>query len=215
MSYESQSRLVGGEMKTAVISCAFLLGCIAAGCDSGSEVESTEEAPETTQASEHTQWQASGTFPVPVYGITCRLTAGTVYTSASNGADDDTLTVEVASDGSAVMHLRVVGGEGEELVADHISMARGKKNESFRHAVSDSQWPITWGDGLGNQGTVLDGTLCFSDRLTEGEGVNAEFSLILETADGEHHTVGGTFALSSGIVTQDGVPQTGVNVDLQ
>ena len=94
-------------------------------------------------------------------------------------------------------------------------MERGKKNESFRHAASDPLTPVNWGDGLTLQGTALDGSLCFSDRLSTGEEVDAQFSLILATADGLHHTVGGSFSVAPGVVSDDGIPETDVDVDLK
>ncbi|MEC9071785.1 MAG: hypothetical protein VX938_05365, partial [Myxococcota bacterium] len=121
----------------------------------------------------------------------------------------------LASDGSAVVHIRVHSAAGQVLVAENLSMTRGKKNESFRQAESDPLSPITWGSSLASEGAVVDGTLCFSDRLEQGEGRAAEFSLIVQTSDGAHHAIGGSFQVSDGVVTDSGIPETAVDVDLR
>ena len=191
-----------------------LLGALG-GCDSGGDSGASGSNPETEETTEYLEWQPAGTFPVPVYGVSCRLRAGTVYEPGSNGSADDTVALELAPDGSGVLHLRVLGAEGEVLVANNITMERGKKNESFRHANSDPLTPITWGDGLTLQGTAVAGSLCFSDRLSTGVQVDAQFSLILATGDGLYHTVGGSFSVPSGVVSNDGISEIAVDVDLR
>ena len=202
-------------MKVMMLGTALLMLGLSSGCDSEEASGGVDPVEQSVGTEEHIHWQPSGTFAVPVYGISCRFTADSVFSQASNDAADDTVALELASDGSAVVHLRVQGANGSILVAEKVSMTRGKKNESFRQAEGDPQSPIIWGDGLTSEGAVVDGMLCFSDRLQAGEELSAEFSLILQTSDGVNHAVGGSFLVSAGVVTDSGIPESPVDVDLQ
>ncbi|MEC9073055.1 MAG: hypothetical protein VX938_11765, partial [Myxococcota bacterium] len=77
------------------LTASMVLGCDEGGTSSGSGAS----GPQASGTQEHIQWQSSGTFAVPVYGVSCRFTTDTVYSSASNNEIDDSLTLELASDG--------------------------------------------------------------------------------------------------------------------
>ena len=152
---------------------------------------------------------------MPTYQGGCRLEAGEVYALASDGAPNDVLTVSGGSNGGVVFGLNVAHGEGSVFSVSDVSLRRGKSEESFRDATGSANAPAQWGSGLSAQGTVVDGTLCFSDKLTAGVDLGAMFSLIIRDDGGAFHTVGGTFTVPADAIVDGLIPSVGLAVDLQ
>ena len=196
---------------SVVCACALLVSVGA--CDGGDEDSGPLGAGATSGG--FVDWTPAGTLPVPSYDGACRLLAGTEFKSPANPLVDDTLTLSGGSNGAVVMDLQVSSGPQQVLSVSGISLRRGKKDESFRDATPTTATQSAWGDGLSQSGTVLDGTLCFSDKITVGVDVHAQFSLILEDAAGAYHTVGGSFSLSASDISDGLVPGASLKVDLQ
>ena len=199
----------GTLVRSLVCLCAVSL--VVAGCD-GESGGSDAPAPGSDNV---IAWSPSGTFPVPTYQGGCRLEAGEVFAMASDGPNNDVLTVSEGANGGVILSLEVTHGEDQILSVADVSLRRGKSGESFRDATAAGVGAAQWGVGLAGEGAVVDGTLCFSDKLTSGGSLGAMFSLIFQDAAGQHHTVGGTFTVPSGDIVDGHIPTVGLAVDLR
>jgi len=161
--------------------------------------------------SELTVWSSgAGTTGVPTFGKNCRLAADHITSSASNGLNDDSIQV-MAPTSDATVVLVVSSGEGQVLNAQ-VEMARGLKDKSYRSATGQATWGFP-----PRSGTVIDGTLCFPERLTDGTATQAEFSLVMDDGTGAYHSVSGTLNLpGSAVKLTSGVDINGmVDIDLK
>lgn len=165
-------------------------------CD-GPTSPTAAAAPDAGPAADLIAWapDATGTTSVPVYGR-CRLGAERVLWAASNGAADDHVSL-TAQDGEAVLAVRVMGASGLVLQGD-VTLERALKDKSYHRATGTARWAP---EGLDAQ--VVDGTLCFSERLASGAPAEGEFSLVLAAADGSFASVSGDFRVAGAVVSTD------------
>lgn len=188
--------------------CVFALvaAAVSIGCDPGGSGATFTDVSDASgggeidagSTSNLIEWQPTGvTSAVPAYGTSCRLKAGTFVASASNGSPDDSLSMKIASDGSGTLTIEVDDGSGHVLEVKNISAARGLKDKSFRELA---------GTGMIGQvtGDVVDGTLCFENKLVAGQNVRAEFTIILQASGGQYYSTGGSFLLPGSTIGQNG-----------
>jgi len=150
---------------------------------------------------------ATGTTSAPVYGR-CRLGAERVLWAASNGAPDDQISLLASGDGASLT-VRVVDASGLVFEGD-VTLDRALLDKSYRAAVGTARWAP---EGLDAQ--VVDGTLCFSERLASGAPVDGEFSLVLATGAGSYASVSGSFHVAGeGVSTDPKVAVQGSAVDI-
>jgi hypothetical protein len=147
--------------------------------------------------SEGLAWTPNGTYKLPSYGSGCRFVTDHLVQIPSNGVLDDSVVFAADAGPDATFELAVETATGLSVVAD-VDMKRGLTGRSYRQA--DGQ--ATWTDKEGQHtGWVVDGTLCFDEKLANGMGdVLAEFSLIVEI-DGIYHSMGGNVLIEGGQVT--------------
>lgn len=165
---------------------------------------SAPPAPEVEYAgSEPTIWTPQGTTKLPSYGANCRLTTDAIFASESNGYLDDTLLLEADGSGAYLM-LEVTDGLDTILSAE-VDLARALVGRSFRDAEGEALFGAS--DGEAASGQVVDGTLCFSEKLPEATGdVLAEFSLIIALEDGGFVSVGGDLWIPGALIDATAAP---------
>mgnify|MGYP001329325097 CR=1 FL=1 len=141
--------------------------------------------------SEPVAWSPAGTYKLPAYGAGCRFTTDQVIQIPSNGLNDDSVVFQTTGGSSATLELVVATPNGQSLVAE-VDMKRGLTGRSYRQAMGDASWTDKDGD---HAGSVIDGTICFDEKLANGmDDVLAEFSLIVEL-DGLYYAMGGNVLL--------------------
>ena len=154
------------------------------------EVGAEEEVPVADifeHASEPILWTPSGTYKLPSYGAGCRLTTDDVIQIPSNGLKDDSLVFSVTNAAEALLSLTVQTPTGQSLNAS-VDLKRGLTGRSYRQAMGEALWSDKEGEHVG---LVVDGTLCFDEKLSAGlDDVLAEFSLIVEI-EGDYYAMGG------------------------
>ncbi len=187
---------------------AALLGCDAGG---GEATPTAPDASGSAKGSPATAWPVTdATVKTPAYGVSCRLAVDDVVTVASNGAADDALTLSAPASGPATLSLTVTGAGG--TFEAQVTAARALLGKSYREATGTAS--------LGGQSwTVVDGTLCFAEKLATGQAVEGELSLILARPEGGHQSVAGTFTLPGAAVDAGSDPTTvaatALDVDLR
>lgn len=155
-----------------------------------------DAAPDTAApAAETTPWTpGAATTKKPVFGSGCRYEAETPFLVPSNGAGDDALSFSAAATGGPIeATLSVSDGDGVQVEAT-VTLTPALAGKSWGGAKGAASWN-------GVSGDVVDGTLCFAEKLAAGAGVEGELSLVLETPAGDHHSVAGTFSLPGAAVT--------------
>jgi hypothetical protein len=180
--------------------------------------ESTEPSPIADifeHGSEPIAWSPSGTYKLPSYGAGCRFTTNQVIQIPSNGVVDDSLVFEADAGPGATLELTVATPEGLGLVAE-VDMKRGFTGRSYRQATGEAAWTDKDGDHVG---AVIDGTLCFDEKLANGlDDVLAEFSLVVEI-DGLYYSMGGNVLLDGAqVLAAEGFTVEGgnsVDIDLR
>jgi hypothetical protein len=184
-----------------------------AAAEESSEVSPIAEIFE--HASEPIAWSPAGTYKLPAYGAGCRFTTEQVIQIPSNGLVDDSLVFEADSGAGATLELLVETPDGLSMVAE-VGMKRGLTGRSYRQATGDAAWTDKEGD---HTGIVVDGTICFDEKLANGlDDVLAEFSLVVER-DGTYFAMGGNVLLEGAQVaalegfTVDGA--SAVDIDLR
>lgn len=183
-------------LKLPLLSLCLLLplGCVEGNSDPNTSGTDATAAP----GSPTVAWSAdTPTTSVPTYGKNCRYAAETLFESPSNGQPDD--TISLSEEGSnAGLSFQVTDKNGVVLKVEGVTLERGLLYKSFRNATGQATW------GLPNQtANIVDGTLCFSEKLDGNNDVQAEFSLVMETAPGTFESLSGSFFL----------PGTSVNLD--
>ena len=169
---------------------------------SGDVTATVDAAPDSAGPEVIPPWNATGTGGVPVFGE-CRFTTGEHFAVASDGVADDVLKLDVDSGGQGTLTLRVRDALSVRLEATAVTVQRGLKQESYRRFKGSAVW--------GSQsGEVIDGMLCFENRLTPGVAAKAELTLILENGAGERFAATGRFVAAGASVDVTG----GVKVDL-
>jgi len=179
-------------------------------CDDGETTTAPGPDASTTPSSTLTPWSSgSGTGSVPTYDKSCRFGADTVFEVASNGASDDALML--APDGAgATLTLSVSDGTLTVLDAT-VALDRGLADKSWRNGSGTA----TWSSGMG---TVVDGAICFPDRLSAGVATQGEFTLVMRSADGSYHSVSGGFSLTAAQVlvgAAETITASAVDIDLR
>ncbi len=155
-------------------------------------------------------WNETGTGGVPTYG-NCRFTTGEHFAVASNGEADDVLQLAIDDSGSGTLTIRVRDALSVKLEGVELALQRGLRQESYRRMKGTAVWGA-------QSGNVIDGMLCFDNRLTVGVDAKAELTLILENADGDRFAATGRFVASgAGIDLTDGVKVSldAVDIDLR
>ncbi|MEC9072534.1 MAG: hypothetical protein VX938_09160, partial [Myxococcota bacterium] len=145
-----------------------------------------------------TQWSPNGTSKMPKYGEDCRLTTNTVFEAATNGATDDSFSLVVYSPKTSTMDVSVVSNAGLAMSAT-VDLTRGLPGRSYRDAEG---WvTYEYAPGLTAELPVIDGTLCFQEKLAVATGdVLAEFSFIV-AVDGIYHSMGGNMVIPASALT--------------
>ncbi len=177
-------------LHTAAAMILALVGATA--CDDGATAPSVPDAvaDQVAPSSALTPWSpGTGTSSVPTYDKSCRFGADTVFESPSNGVADDAITL-TATSSDAELSVTVTDGSGQVL-AGTATLDRGLADKSWRNATGSA----TWSDGL--NGEVVDGAICFSERLEAGQAAIGEFSLVMQADDGSYHSVSGGFSLAA------------------
>ena len=166
-------------------------------------------------SSEPILWTPSGTYKLPAYGAGCRFVTDDVIQIPSNGLIDDSLAFDAEPGPEASLAISVETPHGHSLSAS-VDMKRGLVGRSYRQASGEAMWSDKDGDHVG---AVVDGTICFDEKLANGlDDVLAEFSLIVEM-DGVHYAMGGNVLIGGAHVaamngfTVDGVQA--VDIDLR
>ncbi len=183
------------------------LGVAACEADRTSATAAADDvADDATPGATLTPWepQASGTTKKPTYGQSCRLFRETLWQQASNGLADDSATLAAPPGENAHLVLEVVDAAGAVLSLDVVL----EPTLPVRRAYMAAQGTVSWGAGLGQTGTVIDGTLCFETKLAAGIDTRAEFSVIVDGQDGSPWSMGGDFELPGEHVSE----ATGVTV---
>ena len=182
------------------------------------EESTTEEAPIAeifADGSEPLEWTPNGTYKLPAYGSSCRFVTDDVVQIPSNGQVDDTMVFAATAGPDATFALTVQTPSGLSVSAS-VDMKRGLTGRSYRQAEGQA----TWSDKAGEHtGWVVDGTLCFDEKLANGMGdVLAEFSLIVQL-DGVHYAMGGNVLIDGTQVSAGNGyaidAEMGVDVDLR
>lgn len=196
-----------GSMRAgATIAIVAGMAIIAVGCDSKNSSPGPWDVydagpPDAGPTAELTPWSPTGTFKVPAYGIGCRYGTDHVYRAVSNGATDDKLTLTPHGTGDQVSLDVEVNTEQGKVLAATVTLERGLVLKSYREAVGTASWGNPLADG-----EVVDGTLCFEQKLTAGTDTAMEFSLVIKAADGVHHSVSGGALLSGAGIAPDADP---------
>jgi hypothetical protein len=188
--------------KFSATTLAFLLsfslgGCIGGGGGGGGEGEPDQDTNSgPTNASPLVTWSpTASTTAVPTYGKNCRYEASSVFNSPSNNTPDDSLDFTANANGAWVS-VSVRDANGEVLKVIQAQLQQGLKDKSYRKASGSASWaqPQKTGD-------IVDGTLCFSEKLTGATNVEAEFSFVMQMADGSHESLSGTFSLAANTIS--------------
>jgi hypothetical protein len=196
-----------------------LLMALSSACDSGGDDASTAGSVASSPAAVTTSWSVDnfGTSQVPAYGNSCRFEASNHVAMAANSASDD--SVGLVQDGNQyVLELAVSDGAGGSA-SFSVSLDQGLARRSYRNGTGSAQ-----GSGVlaSLGGNVADAALCFESKLSSGETVAGEFSVVVLNGDGEHVSIGGDFVLDGSAVFPDGsntdpllVDASSLMVDLQ
>lgn len=197
--------------RLTLVLCGLLMS-LAGACDSSGD-DSSSEGPigasppaETTT----TSWSVDsfGTSQVPAYGNSCRFATANHVAMAANTAPDD--SVALVKEGNHYgLELTVSDGAGS-TASFSVSLGAGLSRRSYRDGTGSAQ-----GAGMlaGLSGTVADAALCFESKLSPGESVAGEFSVVVLNSAGEHVSLGGDFVLDSDSVFPDGSTSDAVLVD--
>jgi hypothetical protein len=166
-------------------------------------------------ASDPVAWSPTGTYKLPSYGAGCRFTTDAVIQIPSNGLVDDSLVFQADAGQGATLELVVATPDGQTLTAE-VDMKRGLTGRSYRQATGDAAWSDSDGE---HAGVVVDGTICFDEKLANGlDDVLAEFSLVVEL-DGVYYAMGGNVLLEGPqVAALDGFTVNGagsVDIDLR
>jgi len=179
-----------------VLLCANLL-LFPYGCGDEVEINDTQDAVvcEWAQAmSEATQdktpWPVMGTVSKPSFGKGCRYGVESNHELASNCEKDDYISLQGPPDGVVTVDM-TIRHQDSDVLEFSVELQRSLVGKAYDSATGTGAWH---GDD-GFSGEVLDGTLCFSDKLALGTPVSGEFSLVIEDAAGIPHSVGGRFVL--------------------
>ena len=89
----------------------------------------------------------------------------------------------------------LIGTSTNLVLNAQVTMARGLKDKSYRSASGQATWGFPPRSGF-----VVDGTLCFPQRLTDGVATPGEFSLVMDDGVGNYHSVSGTVNLPGSAV---------------
>jgi hypothetical protein len=186
--------------------------------EEGAAEEAAEVSPIADifeHGSEPIAWSPAGTYKLPAYGAGCRFTTEQVIQIPSNGSVDDSLVFQADSGAGATLDLLVTTPDGQSMAAE-VDMKRGLTGRSYRQATGDAVWTDKDGE---HSGTVVDGTICFDEKLANGMGdVLAEFSIVVERG-GLYYAMGGNVLLEGAQVaalegfTVDGA--SAVDIDLR
>lgn len=186
--------------------CLGLMG----GCDEGT----TTAPPDATDPTPSVllKWEPSNTTSsVPTYDKSCRFGAATVFESPSNGQPDDTLLLTAGS-GAASLKLTITDTTGQILSAD-ATLDRGLAEKSWRKATGTATWSMS-----GQADTIVDGAICFAEKLAPGDGVLGEVTLVMKAADGSYQSISGGFSLPGAAVrptAEVAVSAPTIDVDLR
>jgi hypothetical protein len=169
-------------------------GCVGGGGGEGEPNQDT--GPGVTNPSQLVAWSpTASTTAVPTFGKNCRYGADSVFSSSSNNTPDDSLDFTANADGASVS-MSVRDANGEVLKIVQAQLQQGLKDKSYRKASGSASWGVP-----SQTGDIVDGTLCFSDKLITAADVQAEFSFVMKTADGSHQSLSGTFSLPASAIT--------------
>jgi hypothetical protein len=171
------------------------------------ECKWAEAMSDATQ--EMTPWPLMGTVSKPSFGKGCRYSVDTTHELESNCEKDDVISLEGPPDGVVNLDM-TIRHEGSEVLDISVQLERSLVGKAYYAATGTGNWHGE--DAFG--GEVLDGTLCFSEKLSIGTPVSGEFSLIIEDDTGARHSVGGRFLLDGPeIIAESPINVTSLNTD--
>lgn len=177
------------------------------GQQDGPDEPSPSATPQPPQAPKYkgspaSPWNGQGTSTMPKFGVNCRLATSTVFESATNGLVDDTLHFTTYSSTTSTLDIFVLDGSGEALNLN-VDIHRGLSGRSFRQATGTANF------GGYVDVPVVDGTLCFQEKVATGAEVLAEFSFILNQ-DGVNTSLAGLVLIPGASIS---MPSTGLAID--
>ncbi|MCB9729528.1 MAG: hypothetical protein H6744_08570 [Deltaproteobacteria bacterium] len=164
-------------------------------CD-GSGEAAADAGGDSGGATEYTDWvPGATTTKKPAWHNACRLRVDDHRERASAGGSDD--RIAVASGAGDGVTLSLAGRDGGAAFFEaEVALASVRPLQSFQQASGTASWsgeaPFT--------GQVVAGTLCFEAPLAAGQAVAGEFSVVVRSADGLYHSVGGDFVLPGAAV---------------
>jgi hypothetical protein len=192
-----------------VLGVLFTLGTI--GCDSPDETTTDTIQPDVIQPTNGlTPWAPGATTTgVPTYGKNCRFAADNIFSDPSNGLNDDSITL--LSSGSEATVSFTVNSSGGQVLNAQVVMARGLKDKSYRNASGTA----TFGNPP-MSGSVVDGALCFADKLAAGIDAVTEFSLVIDTGVA-FYSVAGTLTIPNATIQTEGpsIEAPAIAIDLK